>query len=313
MDALTTARSVLRWSLYPAGSPPLGSLAGVSALASPDDQTLTALRHLAGAAAARCGAGPEPLGDSSPIGLDAMLIASAIGGRSQATLSQSILGVVPRLRLTRRSNGWAECLARHAVVFPAVGLAASAGGLSPDLADLLVELSPLTMVLHRPPESALATARATASRLLDRPRGTRVLVGALARPTTDAAVLTWRWRLLEQLRQERAATMLDVYGAARLWHAAAWDVRIQAAHQELSGRSRPSDLTIAILRYWLPLALLQRDEEREEGMAARIVGHIPPRAAGATLSGRLFLRFEDYGPIVRLIDRHRSDLLLGVA
>jgi hypothetical protein len=312
MDALTTARRVLRWSLYPAGSPPLGTLAGVSALASPDEQTKTALRHLAGATAARCGAGPEPLGDSSPIGLDAILIASAIGGRGQGTLSQSVLGVVRRLRLTRRSEGWAECLARHAVVFPAVSLPAAAGGLPEDLADSLAEVSPLTMVLRRPPESAQATARATASRLLDRPRGTQVLVGALARPSTEAEVLAWRWQLLEQLRQERTATMLDVYVAALLWHRAAWDVRIQAAHQELSGRSRPSDLTIATLRYWLPLALLRRDEQREEGLAARILGPTQPGAAGTTLRGRLFLRFEDYGPIMRLIDRHESSLLLGV-
>ena len=168
------------------------------------------------------------------------------------------------------------------------------------------------MVLYRPPESARATAHTTASRLLDRPRGTQVLVSAFARPSSEAGVLAWRWQLLEQLRQERTATLLDVYVAARLWHGAAWDARIQAAREELSGRSRPSDLTIATLRYWLPLAFLRRDEQREEGLAARILGRTPPRAAGTTLSGRLFLRFEDYGPILRLIDRHQSSLLLGV-
>jgi hypothetical protein len=311
MDALTTARAVLQWCVYPVGSPPRGSLGQAHRLADPDAATRDALAAIARATAARSGAGPVPLGDGSPVGLASILLAAFVGGRSERDVAARILDAAPRLRLGRRDAGWADGLTRHGVVAATTSRSA---GADPGLVEALLAASPLSNALLRPATDAEDAAFSAAMRLLDRPHGRAVLTAAFATPEPDPAVLTWRGKLLDHLRQERADIMLDIYTAARLWHGPDWDDLLAQARRDLLGRGRPSDLAIAALRYWLPLDTVHSRELEQRTLAAIIASRgedplVP--AVGHTLEGRPLLRYEDYGPVVRMVTRYRSSLLLG--
>ncbi|GID93438.1 hypothetical protein ACFQFC_16280 [Amorphoplanes digitatis] len=312
MEALTTAREVLRWSMRPAGPPPAGRLTRIGGLARPDAATADTLRWATATTAARIGAGRPPLGDPGAPGPAAVLLAAAIGGRRQWEQSAKVLSLVPRLRLTRRDAGWAEGVARHAVVGPAVSAEPPAGGAPAEFVEALLAASPLTTVLHRPPDADRATAGGVLSRLLRRPRGIAVLVAACAAPSADPLVLEWRWTVLDRLRQERVADMLDVYIAARLWHGPAWDAHIEEARRGLTGL--PSPRTVATLRFWLPLAILDEQEQRESGLAYRVErGGAVLAAPGTSIKGRILLDHAEYGPVLELVNRHRASLQNGGA
>ena len=137
LTAEATARRVLGWALEtcrPAGGvgpgswrvdapsllPPSGQLREAAALAHPDADTVDALRALTRCTAARLGAGAPPFGDTTAVGLGALLLAAAIGGRAQpdpaALLAETI--PPPRLVVTGGPAGWADAVARHSVVAP---------------------------------------------------------------------------------------------------------------------------------------------------------------------------------------------------
>jgi hypothetical protein len=263
-------------------------------LADPDGATIAALRRLAWVAAARLGAGSPPLGDRGPAGIGALLLAAAVGGRLQSDAAAAILDAVPAVRL-RQPGAWAECLVRHAVLAPAVAAPGATSGAAPgavpdELTEALLRASPLTAVLHRPPSAAVSTARGTAVGLVGRPGGAGVLAAALSAPATDLAVLRWRAQLLNLLGRQHTEAALDVYVAARLWHGPAWDERIRWAGRELRGLGLPGELPIETLRYWAPLARLHHAER---------------------LGSRIYLRLQDYGPAVALVDRY--DLMRAAA
>lgn len=301
MDALTTATRVLAWAEESVGLPPAGPLYRPGPLTAPDVEPL---RRLAAAAAARLGAGHPPLGDAGAIGLGALLIAAAVGGRADERTAAAIIDAVPAIRLTA-TGGWAEAVVRHAVVGPVLALP-GAGGFTPALAEPALRASPLTAVLHRPLPGAVAATRATAARLLRRPRGASVITAALAAPSTDADVLDWRSELLELLRQQHTSVALDVYVTARLWHGPAWDERIRWARRELSGLGAQPELPIATIRYWAPLARLYRDEQAQATLTRRIEAG-PARTVhkGESIAARIFLKPEDFLPAVRLVHRYR--------
>jgi hypothetical protein len=323
MDAMTTALRVLDWAVDPAGPVPAGPLHPIGGLAEPGDAAVTAVRRLAAAAAARLGAGTPPLGDPGPVGLGTLLLAAAAGGRLEEQTATALLDAVPPM--PRGTGAWAESVTRHAVVGPA--LAELPPGTAVPLPDAVGEslrrASPLSAVLLRPPSGPADTARATATRLLDRPRGVGILVAALAAPVADAAVLTWRAELLELLRHEHPGPVLDVYLAARLWQGPAWDERIGWAGRELAGDGAAAELAIATLRFWAPLARMHRDEEALATVGTSATARTAPTATTATtaprtgsrrptIAGRAFLRPAEYGPAVRLIGRYRL-LQEGVA
>ncbi|MER7282443.1 hypothetical protein ABT369_49230 [Dactylosporangium sp. NPDC000244] len=314
MDALTTARRVLRWSAEPDGPPPTGTLTGLAALGAPDPVTVHTLRWATGAASARIGAGEPPLGDAGGASPAALMLAAAIGGRAQPELSGRLLDAVPPVRLTRRDAGWAECVARHAVAGPAMSAEPPAGGAAPELVEKLLTASPLTMVLHRPAApDGVAAGRNALNRLLTRPGGAAVLVRACAAPSADALVLRWRAQVLDQLRQERPAVLLDVYVGAFLWHRSGWDAAVEAARRDLTGR--PSPHTVAVLLYWLPMLRADDDEQRRHGLGLRIEERIAsgsgdPAAPGTTIAGRILLDRTWYRPVLDLVRRHRASLTI---
>ncbi len=127
-----------------------------------------------------------------------------------------------------------------------------------DLTESLIGASPLSAILIRPPLADLRDKRLdayldTAVSLLARPRGEPVLTCALARPATDARVLGWRASLLTRLLREHPEIALAAYRVALIRHGDDWDTLIDRAARAPIGSE-------AVLRFWAPLAAMDRDD-----------------------------------------------------
>src|SRR5271169_3070331 len=106
MTAMATAAAVLAWAADPAGAEraaPAGSLSSADALTSPSPEVRAGLQELARRTAARLGAGRPPLGDDGPVGLGAVLLAAAAGGRADQQASAALARAAPPLRLESRA------------------------------------------------------------------------------------------------------------------------------------------------------------------------------------------------------------------
>ncbi|EIV94376.1 hypothetical protein FraQA3DRAFT_4128, partial [Frankia sp. QA3] len=162
------------------------------------------------------------------------------------------------------------------------GQGGAAGRMTPPLPGPLLSAllrgSPLTAVLYRPDggeaDAAVPGAGAapgargrgpagatlaveTARLLLTRPRGAQVLAGTLAAPVLDPAVLAWRCSLLIALLPAHPDAVLDTYVNARLRHAEEWTKLLDRAVRALRGGIRRAE-SLALIRFWLPLAVLDR-------------------------------------------------------
>lgn len=287
MTAAATAERVLTWAAEPSGPVPVGPLWDVTALADPADSVRDAASQLARRTAARLGAGIPPFGAAARtgrlrIGPGAVFLAAAAGGRRQAGAAALLAGAVPPATPGRHPGSWYDLIARHSVAGAVVtALAAAgtgtgspepagpAGGGNDDgpepLPELLLDASPLTAVLYRPPLRALRSdttgqAVATAIALLSRPRGPAALAAGLAGWTPYPQVLAWRASLLARLRLSHRDLLLDVYLMARTRFAAEWDQRISWAARQMTALAGIADpLAVDTLRFWAPLATLERD------------------------------------------------------
>ncbi len=281
LTAVATARRVLAWAgdrHRTAGTLPSGQLRRSLGLATPDAATEDVLCELTRATGARLGAGAPPFGDEDPIGLGALLLAAAIGGRAQLAEATLLALALPPARLdTNRPGCWADGLARHAVVGPYTEQppAAPTPPATPTddadppepLAEVLLRASPLTAVLHRPeaaqlaPDGATDASVAAALALLSRRRGRGVLVAALSGWSPDPLVLAWRTQLLGVLGTSgHAEVVADTYLAARTRHGRTWDTALGSARAALQQfKAAPDEISLATVRYWLPLAHLGRD------------------------------------------------------
>jgi hypothetical protein len=298
----TLTGQVLRWAADPRGAPPYGPLWDAVALTRPGNGAAAALAALTAVTAARLGAGNPPFGDTRPVGPGALLIATAIGIRRDPA-AMDLLRLTPPVRM--RDEPWADCIARHAV---GGALTAHPGVPSAEFLEVLLELSPLTAVLHRPPRAGADVARAATHALLTRPSGGELLTAAIAAPSADPLVQAWRAELAATLRLEHPRLAVTAYLRARLWHGAQWDEQIAAVRQDLLGRHGPSRLTIEVLRFWLPLGDLARADRRRQGLAAALAG--PAARAGASLPLRElhFLDHHEYAEAISLAERYRSVL-----
>ncbi|SDT45750.1 hypothetical protein [Actinoplanes derwentensis] len=251
--AAATTVQVLTWAAAPSGPPPLGTLRRVGDLVSVP-AVGERLRALTRVTAARSGAGNPPLGDASAVGAGAVLLAASIGGRTRPDLSTRLAAALPAPRLDQAAaTGWADALARHAVA----GAALSAPDHGPDdLAGAWLDASPLTAVLLAPHPSGRQTAVRTALALARRPGGPGVLTHVLAGCHPDVAVLQWRGDVLLRLAAEHPGLVLDVYLAARNWHAAAWDARMASATRRIAASAaagRPDADALRVVRFWAGL------------------------------------------------------------
>lgn len=316
MTAARTAGLVLGWAATAPAAPgprapgalaPTGPLSDLAEIGAPDARLVDLLRYLAAAAAARLGAGTPPFGDPAPVGLGALWLAAAIGGRHDPN-AVDLVTAVPAVPLSADA-GWAEATARHGVVdaYLRGGAHGSPGDGPEALPDALLEASPLTAVLYRPPVAGNASAMMATHHLLRRKRGAAILVARFAQPVRDPVVLGWHATVLAQLRQHHPNVLLDVYVTARLWHGQAWDEQITAARLELTGVGRASDAALATLRFWKPLADLVREQDQRRGLRARLT-NLTGTARHDTRD-RLFLRPAEYGPVVELVGRYRRFLM----
>ncbi|HUC23605.1 MAG TPA: hypothetical protein VMA73_12930 [Streptosporangiaceae bacterium] len=277
MTAPAIARRVLTWAAEPSGPPPEGALWDIAKLALPDDAILAAVRELARSTAARLGAGTPPFADDSPIGAGTVLLAAAVGGRRQAEPARRLARAVPPSRPSRaRPAGarWYDLIARHGLVMAALGgipRQAPSDGLDAaddePLTETLLRMSPLSAVLHRPAQQRLAAGTTgddveAAAALAVRPRGLAVLTTGLAAWSPEPTVLRWRVELLERLGRDYPDLVLDTYTLARLRHGADWDLRLGWAGRQLHAPGNPDPLALATVRFWAPLAAVERRQVR---------------------------------------------------
>jgi len=314
MNAETTALRVLTWAAEPKGQPPQGPLWDVTALRDPAEPVRTALAELACTTAARLGAGRPPLGEQDPgVGLGALLLAAAVGGRGQQVPARRLAEAAEQrfpTPNTPEKARWYDVFARHAVVAPAVvalpstnraihryGPAPAVGNLhgpapaagdaqllgAPDeetepITDTLLRCSPLTAVLHRPCRSriragATAAERGTATLLLRHTRGRELLITGLCRWSPDPAVLTWRAELLTLLDEHDPELILDVCTAARLRHGDHWDEQLRRAARDLMLEGPADGSALATARFWAPLATKQRNGTHLARVRPLLTGH----------------------------------------
>ena len=285
MTATATAARVLAWAAEPSGPPPAGPLWDVHPLASPPAAVRDAAGQLARQTAARLGAGAPPFGAKA---------ADRPGRRcsspprpaaaSRPAAAAALARAVPPAAARRNPGAWYDLVARHGLVSAAVtaldGTATGtgttrAGGSRPHRApplaatrrrssrsrNCLLDASPLTAVLYRPPLRALRVRHAPGRRwppplaLL----GPAARPGRCSRPGWPAGRRSptcsiWRASLLTRLRHDHPDLLLDVYLTARTRFAADWDQRITWAARQPRPRDAPDPLAIATLRFWAPLA-----------------------------------------------------------
>lgn len=264
MTALATASAVLSWAAGGSDHPPAGSLADARGLAAPDPEVLAGLQRLARYTAARLGAGRPPFGDDGRVGLGALLLAAAVGGRAEVQAAASITRAAPPLRLVDAGGaGWADAVARHGVAgrFAAGG---RPGRADSHLVECLLEASPLTAILLRPPAELVRTAAdgllAAATLLMTRPHGREVLTRRLAAPSRDAGIAAWRARVVTELARRDRDAALGVYLVARLRHGGEWDELLDWAAAEFGLSKRPDGAAKAVLMFWVPLAVMADDD-----------------------------------------------------
>jgi hypothetical protein len=277
VNAETTAYRVLVWARDPVPVIPAGPLSEALALARPGPATRAALAVLLRDGAARLGLGNPVLGDRSPAGPGALLLAAAVGGRRQPDRAQR-LAVAIRPPRPEADSRWADALARHLVVQPLVSRvedgqpsrateekrAIEEKEEGEPLPELLLAASPLTGVLHRPARSRAkigATAEvAAAVALLSTGRGRVMLTRSLADWSPDPRVLAWRTDLLGRLIAEHRDAVLDCYLNARTLYREVWDERLEEAYRALARPRVPPELALETARYWAPLARLRAHE-----------------------------------------------------
>jgi FtsH ternary system domain X1 len=278
-SAAATAAQVLTWAGEPSGPVPTGPLWDVAQLAGPPDAVRDAAVQLARRTAARLGAGAPPFGALHRIGPGALFLAAAAGGRKQPGPAALLARAVPPgTAVNRHPGAWYDLVARHGVVgavvtsldgtedreSPGTSAKAADDGEQEPLTELLLAASPLTAVLYRPTLRALRSdttgqAVTTAVALLSRPRGQAVLAAELAGWTPLPHVLAWRASLLTRLRHQHPDLLLDVYFTARTRHAPEWDKRVSWAARQLGLHRVADPLAIATIRFWAPLAAMERD------------------------------------------------------
>jgi len=255
MTSAANVLAVLRWACGGGLGPiPQADLREAESLRRPSLELRSALAELAVVTAARLRLGAHPLGDSTPITCDTLILAAAIGVSSTPRLSRVLLA-----ELTVAHNG-AEWSVRHGLVEPALAR------LAPDMADDLRILSPLTAVFDRPSPGGTTDAVATARQLRANAAGRRALALMLAEPTTSVTVREWRTELMSRWRAGDEADqdfVLDVYELAMVYHEESFLAQAREAQTVLadpvgSRSDEQAREALSIANWWEPLSRIDR-------------------------------------------------------
>ncbi|MGW3206435.1 hypothetical protein [Streptomyces sp. NPDC001135] len=257
MTAVDTALRVLLWSTAADGgaatrpAPPEGELTVPQELADPPSDATAAVVRLAAQSAARLRLDALAARERRPVGAGALLLAAAVGARTQAELAAETVRAVPPAR-----SLW-DVLTYHAVVAPALPHIAD-----PVLAGRLRAASPLTALLDRPdPVGETQAELLLEDVLLTHPQGRRLITTVYCEAPASPAQALWRGRLLDQLRMGERELVIDVYEAALLRHT---EAHLSLIHRARVGLTVPPDLAAArpVAHWWAALARLERSHRR---------------------------------------------------
>lgn len=268
MSATDTALQMIRWVLAGEGQPPTGDWFNASALTTPEPVLLEAMQQLLVVTAARLGLGVPPLGVNTPLGVNACLLAVALGVRHSPIYAQ---GLMQAMQDDGKDNPQ-EWVLFHALVFAMLPFLSQE---KPELAQLRADclrISPLTAVLTRPLPDQENVTMSFIHKLLANPSGRRFLQLAWATPTRDAEVLQWRIASLSRLRQteddQQVAFVIDVYEAHMIHFEQETLERIQQARHVLvspvaSQNQDQLKKALLVADWWKPLWEIRRSRNDE--------------------------------------------------
>lgn len=246
-------RKVLVWALAPMGPPPAGMLMELEVLRQPPAELWELLQRLTMVQCARLRWTSPPLGDARPITQDVLLLAAAIGGRSNETQARQLVALV------ERPQGFAELTLRHALAGPALPYLPQA------LADEVRHLSPLSALLSYASDSQESAQLQLCRTLMSHRPGWSTLVQVFAEPSNDTSVLRFRRRLMERLRHDELGQkfVLDVYETAMTLHREAYLAQLETSREQLVSQAELEDdqalqRILAVAGWWKPLAMLDR-------------------------------------------------------
>ncbi|MCP4363865.1 MAG: hypothetical protein GY800_00980 [Planctomycetes bacterium] len=251
MNAADTAFAVLRWSMFPEGPPPCGSLSELEALMQSGADIEKILASAAAVALARLGLGSSNA-DEKPVSYNVVLFAAAVGAASTPAAAEL-------LRLCRPPRTRSELSLHHALLHPALSYLPAA------FIEQALLVSPLTGLLLVPPRGEEDSAIQLCEQLINRADSRRLLAWHFAAPGANGDRLAWRARIMETLRleEQHQPFVLDIYEAAVALHASGWKKSIHTALGILSSSDpepKSLDLAMATGRWWWPFASIYRSD-----------------------------------------------------
>jgi hypothetical protein len=232
---------------------PVGDLAGIDALARPNAQLAASVGELCSVTSARLRLANPPLADARPPGVGTVMLAAAVGGRSEAALAQALASEMPR------ALSALDLIGRHGLVVRAIAALAVESGTAKEVRELLLERSPLTGLLDFPPEGGDAECMDLARRMLAQSDGRRLLVLHLAEPAANRLARRWQGTLLERLRVTDPEFVLDVYEAYLVHNEDAALQNVRLAEQVLRSTLPSKEAlegALAVADVWSALAAL---------------------------------------------------------
>jgi hypothetical protein len=295
MSAIDTALRVIHWAMTDGGKqpPPVGDAHSLEQLSNPPNNLKHELARLTAVTAGRMRLGNPPLGDSTPLSLGTIIIATAIGLRPFPELAGIILEAVPE------PGSPIDWIARHGVVQPVLrffttpppvnhdeknnqkllrggagspGLLGGGGFLekSPPvhlISDDFRVLSPLTALLDYPAKGHENMALEAARRLLADRSGRLFLVLHLAQPTDNRRVRDWRQELLMRFNSGSATEqdfVLEVFEAMMIHYQEDAMQQVKAARAIFNDPRAGADEeklkdAISAANWWQPLWIIKRD------------------------------------------------------
>lgn len=194
------------------------------------------------------------LAKEEPASPDAILIAIAIGVMAAPEMALQLLAFLPP------RDSLAECLARHALVRPALEY------IPEPLLDAFRQVSPFTALLDCPAAGGQDRILALLSSLLALPEVRQAVVMAFARPTLSAAVRNWRTEVLHRFRTGSSGQLqfvLDIYESQLVHHRQEIIDQTGKARETILNPLRDKDNArleeaLAVARWWGPLRDLER-------------------------------------------------------
>jgi hypothetical protein len=263
MSAVDAARAVIAWAFHEEGPIPswhpeaLVHAPRLTDLAAPPGELHREACALGAARAAALGWPAPPLGDSTPPGSGAVLLAAGAAFAGVHPFALAIIDACPPPKGT-----W-DLILRDAVVAPAMR-----ASLHAQVAEALLARSPLTMMLDRPAPGRGDAAYSLAERLRRQRDGHRTIVAAFSVPGASLPARRFRAEAMDRLRSKGEMgrdLVLDVYEAILVHHRERAFAEIAGARAVLARDQRIEALDDALTTaaFWSPLSAIRRSHPED--------------------------------------------------